>query len=870
VPLGQPLAGHAGPVLWGAWAEVGGRPVLATSDGGGGTVRLWDGLDRAPLGEPLAGHAGPVLWGAWAEVGGRPVLVTGGDGGGIVVGGVAFGGGAIVRLWEVVEDRPVPRLPSYRSDVPAAADELARAGDAQALAELVTAVTAAPPLAVGLFGDWGEGKSHFLGLLAERVEAVAGPGNPLACSALRQVRFNAWNYAETDLWASLVAELFAQLAAPPGGDPGTEQRRQSRLAADLITERGLGARLRAARARRDELQEALRNAEQGGRRSWEALPEEQRQQLAALSGGSAERLYREAARAGAALRESARSSGRLAWAVARSAALPWLAVLVLAVGGAAAVAVAVPGLLAWLASAPGVAAAAAAAVLWRQARAAARWTGQAWNTAIRMGEAQQQRLQNARDVAAAEAVALERGMQDLTAAGQLAGLVADRAAGGDYRRQLGVMTQIREDFARMSDLLARAAGPARPGGDQLVDEGADAAGDTLPRIDRIILYIDDLDRCPPRRVVEMLEAIHLLLAVPLFVVVVAVDPRWLLRAVTAHYRDLLQAPAPPASPARDSQVDPDDAELWNSTPAHYLEKIFQVVLTLPPLDTSGYQRLLRSVVGTRDDRPPPPPAAISAGPAAGAPPAGSGSTGEAPAGPTARADGQTVVLSARLPAGRVIERVDPLTLEPDELALLDLLGPPLLVATPRAVKRLANSYGLLTALRREHRAADLSAQPGTVTDRAVSRKHETAYYPYRAGMVLLAALVAFPALGPALFLYLHHAAAATPGQRWEDFLDSLAPVRGPGGWHNPADPEMTPVQAQQWQALLDGLRHASRTAARHHLPLPEPLSAWLQWVIPVGRLSFPTGRIVGTLDRQRPLPLSLAPPATPSQPAGGS
>jgi hypothetical protein len=39
-----------------------------------------------------------------------------------------------------------------------------------------------------------------------------------------------------------------------------------------------------------------------------------------------------------------------------------------------------------------------------------------------------------------------------------------------------------------------------------------------------VLYIDDLDRCPPRRVVEVLTAMQLLLALPLFVVVVAVDP----------------------------------------------------------------------------------------------------------------------------------------------------------------------------------------------------------------------------------------------------------------------------------------------------------------------------------------------------------
>jgi hypothetical protein len=204
--------------------------------------------------------------------------------------------------------------------------------------------------------------------------------------------------------------------------------------------------------------------------------------------------------------------------------------------------------------------------------------------------------------------------------------------------------------------------------------------------------------------------------------------------------------------------------------------------------------------------------------------------------------------------GRVIERVDPLTLEPDELALLDLLGPPMLVATPRAVKRLANSYGLLTAIRRHQRAADLAEQHATIAEPASGQLREVAFCPYRAGMVLLAALIAFPALGPALFLHLHHTASAHPHQTWEHFLNSLQPVLKSGRWNNSADPSMTPVQAQQWQALLDGLQHIARTASEHRLPLPEPLAAWDQWVVPVGRLSFPTGRIVSTLDRQRPLP----------------
>src|SRR5262249_7011132 len=55
-----------------------------------------------------------------------------------------------------------------------------------------------------------------------------------------------------------------------------------------------------------------------------------------------------------------------------------------------------------------------------------------------------------------------------------------------------------------------------------------------PPLERIVLYIDDLDRCPPRRVVEVLTAMQLLLALPLFV---AVDPRWLVRSLEHHHRD---------------------------------------------------------------------------------------------------------------------------------------------------------------------------------------------------------------------------------------------------------------------------------------------------------------------------------------------
>ena len=937
-PLGDPLTGHTGDVLWGVWGRVGDRPILATG-GDGGTVRLWDPQARGPLGDPLTGHTGAVVWGVWGRVGDRPILATGGVGGTVRLwdpqargplgdpltahrGGVWWGvwgrvgdrpilatGGVdgTVRLWEVIGDRAVPRLPSYRSDATADDDALDRGADAAALAELITARSARPPLAVGLFGDWGEGKSHFLGLLQQRVTAVARPGNVLAHQAVRQVRFNAWHYAETDLWASLVAELFAQLAAPPGGERGAEQRRQSRLASELINQRGLRERLQAARARRDTLQAALNRAGRDTLGAWDGLDDHQKQQLELLGGEQAKTAYQDAVRTVASLAETGRASWRFLRSLRPLAVVRLLLVLAGACAAAVVAAWVVPAVAGWVAALPAAATLLAIAAAVRQVRAdTALRAGPLWQAAVRLAAGQRDRLTTAADVAAAEVDALERQVQNLTAAGQLAGLVTDRVAGADYRSRLGVMTQIREDFTAMARLLAAAAHdhdthhhtpdstpvtgpdtsrePGPDGQDPAAASGAapqqgtrsaeDEAGDRLPEIDRIIIYIDDLDRCPPARVVEMLEAIHLLLAVELFVVVVAVDPRWLLRAITAHYRDLLHstddtltAPGPEVR-----VVDPDDEELWRSTPAQYLEKIFQVVLTLPPLDTTGYQRLIRTLVGTRIDQPTPAPTDTSTDTSTATSPIDQPAIPRSAGDPTAPVrdededeDEDEGLFGTELPPAQVVERVDPLTLEPDELTLLDLLGPPLLVATPRGAKRLANSYGLLTAIRRGHRAADLAdhhavindttdTATDTATDSGAAGSRDVTYRPYRAGMVLLAGLVAFPALGPALFLHLHHTAATHPGHSWTKFLDTLQPVwTPPNGWSNPADPQMTPVQAQQWRALLAGLRHVATAATERNLPLPEPLTAWADWVVPVGRLSFPTGRIVSSLDRQQPL-----------------
>jgi hypothetical protein len=118
-----------------------------------------------------------------------------------------------------------------------------------------------------------------------------------------------------------------------------------------------------------------------------------------------------------------------------------------------------------------------------------------------------------------------------------------------------------------------------------------------------VLYVDDLDRCPPDRVVEVLEAVHLLLAGRLFVV--AVDPRWLLSSITSHYEALFHPAQSPALAAAQTAGGLDPS--WVDGPAQYLEKIFQIVLTLPPLAAGGYQRMIDSLVGVRADTTDTPP-----------------------------------------------------------------------------------------------------------------------------------------------------------------------------------------------------------------------------------------------------------------------
>lgn len=760
---------------WGAWGSLGSEPVLAVGSESGSVYMWYPRMRKEP-------HVVPALnlrWGQWGSMNGRPVLI-GDDGTG-------------VSAYELTVETSVSERPDYRSDaVGGAVDVLDRQVEAKALAEVVASRTARPPLAIGIFGQWGEGKSHFIGLLHEEISQIADSADSQQDAAtvntaqhrfIRQVRFNAWHYSETDLWASLVSEIFGQLSAAnsaAGSDVSDEQRQQSRLLSEIVAERRLPERIAAEKARGDELRRA-RAAADVSTQSRSHQPE-LRSALADIDPDLSNQ-FDDVVKAAVNWRafrwaQAKRVLGAMPWlkialvvaAAATVALVVWLCVPTLparVIGGLCSAYALFHGYLKLVA--PHLDALRTQLAKARDAVTSVREASQ------RLADKLNRDIDTALLVSDSTVTALEVELRDLTAAGQLAGVVAERVADGTYRQSLGLMTEIREDFERMSKLLTR---------DHAEADLNDVVGDGLPKIDRIVLYIDDLDRCPPTRVVEVLEAVHLMLAVEVFVVVLAVDPRWLHRAVSTHYRDIL---------TEDPQA--GERAIATSTPTQYLEKIFQIVLHVPELDSGGYAALLENLVARR----------VGSGGAA------------AEIGSAVRATGDDVdrQSSSRvgtfdlapqiaLPVPRALDVVDPLAFDADELTFLRALGPPL-IATPRAVKRLVNSYALMTAIRRRRGLA--SSGEGM-----------------RPALLLLALLIGFPDEGPLFLHRMQIEEKSSPDLTWSAFLTGER------------DKALERVSSNSHVAtILIATTDETRSAG---VPVPESISEWTKWIPSVGRLTF--------------------------------
>ncbi|MCB9793531.1 MAG: hypothetical protein H6741_12480 [Alphaproteobacteria bacterium] len=375
-----------------------------------------------------------------------------------------------------------------------------------------------------------------------------------------------------------------------------------------------------------------------------------------------------------------------------------------------------------------------------------------------------------------------------------------RGAGASYLSEQGIVSKVRRDLETLQDRLADWQREA---------EGRAPDSADPPPIDRIILYIDDLDRCRPSQVVQALQAVHLLLAKPLFMVVVGVDPRWLERSLEAEYRELLTGGggavgAPPAASPRD-----------------YLEKIFQVPYTLPAVDAEGFQGLVDHLLPSREE--------VEQEAAAEATEAEQ-VTATQQADTATEAEAPSAAMSEPAPAEPPPEPPPPdsaprFFIEAWERAHLHQLSP--LVGTPRDILRFINIYRLLRISAPDPRAFAADS-PGA---------------EHRAAQLLLALNVGCPELAAELLRLLaeprrlRRVMGALPDS-WIQLVAALEPYPEGEPSRAPLVVALTERTPLAWRQLEQAWPVLRDLASEH----PEPLAVWQRWAARVARYSFLAGR----------------------------
>lgn len=498
------------------------------------------------------------------------------------------------------------------------------------MAALVAAKAVEPPLSIGVFGEWGSGKSFFLSKLGQRVEELGRDDPDSFWPNIAVIEFNAWNYVDANLWASLVAHLFDSLRVygqPEVPDPLQAELENLAVAravhaeaqARYITAKNCWERAQKAQEAIDKCIKLKRSALAAsiGRDIWNEIGQQllgNSEVKAAISKLAEVKVVGDAAADDlqtihARAQEVITTAGRmrlvglslmrgngfglfLLWIIfATVFAISAGAILfhftnTAGLAGISAVIAQISGLLMggfqWIrGNARNVLDALnpvekARECIERQLRVAE--SARQEESAKLQAEIEQelQSFQQAKHQEMEAKVRLDEAHQAVNekVSGELIQrFIRERVGSGDYAKHLGLISMIRGDFQRLSDLMVQHNSLRNSDSSiETRDEG----------INRIVLLIDDLDRCPTHRVAEVLEAVFLLLAFRAFVVVVAVDLRWISQSLLTKYDKLLF-------------VDSDSSSSKKATPRDYLEKIFQIPYRVRAIDSFGFGAMIDSL-----------------------------------------------------------------------------------------------------------------------------------------------------------------------------------------------------------------------------------------------------------------------------------
>ncbi len=807
-------------------------------------------------------------------------------------------------------EQPLPApIAGYHNDQVGENDLLDVRNEALALASVIAARDVHPPISIGLFGEWGSGKTFFMSEMERSINRLVGTtpkgnGESPYCGKVVQIWFNSWHYIDTDLWASLTSEIFEGLAnayAPDDAETAEQTLHRlmddTRRSTDLLAEtrRNMEQAQQKLHERQEKL-ERLKSAEKSlelqldtGTLVLEAVryaagqPEVQEKIRMAGDAIGDDTMKNNAGRFATELPEFFKEASRLRllWSSLgsprnrTSVALWMLSILIVVIAAIillplvmessvwrafATVATMILATLPFLLPALG------------SARKALAFIHQAQEARTRLiqkkRDEQEQELLNEQktiqeqierteqqmELAKADLQASTEMLRKLSATSLLADFVGERDRSDDYRKHLGVITRSRNDFERLSLLMKKVR---EQNMEAIID---DPVLQSIPRVDRIILYIDDLDRCPQERVVQVLHAVHLLLAFDLFVVVVGVDPRWLLRALQQHSK-IFDLDA-------DHHLPDEEQSHWHSTPMNYLEKIFQIPFALRPMQRAGFGRMIDTLATPlAEDQPADngaahiPAGAYAPNSAESADPAHTGQHAEKATQTRAGNEGEagdqqqrdirpsaTDQMAQQEHRRTAAQDADPLpdfphhlAIEPWERECMKMFHE--FIPSPRAAKRFVNIYRLLRASINDGRRESF-----------IGNEHGGGY---RAALLLLAIQTGHPEEGAEIIRALLAQQSAInsglPGgnaeRTWWEFIESLRTL-----CNRPWEESETTaarhqhrarIHAEGWRTLfrkLDALRTAHPMLIADELECADVID----WAPLVARYSFQSGRMLAT------------------------
>jgi hypothetical protein len=496
---------------------------------------------------------------------------------------------------------------SYHCDVPHKDDNdtLEITKDVKAFAKLIAYKDLPTPLSIGLFGKWGSGKSFFMEKLSKQIDYYSSHSDKNTfCKDVVHVRFNAWHYSDTSLWASLVSKIFNEIDKKINNvkDEDVSKQHKNLLYKELKSSKiAIEEKMQLSKELKHKYN--LYNDEITVKKEQFQNTKDELKLLEVLDYGkliiNEPEIKSEIVNIKNALNidkeldlqsikdtyyELTTFRGTITKAInlilydnkfrklLLFIGLPILvftiAFIYLPDGWKLTSFTAILGVIAPILNQikklrPIVDTLSTVMNNWEKIKNKKR--EEHYNEINRKKELQDAiqnelnvinlQLENIKEIE----IEIEKEIEDIENGKYFKKFILERVSSTDYTQHLGLISLIRDDFTQLEKFLLS------------------EQNNKEYNVDRIVLYIDDLDRCSDELVINVLEAIHLLLAFKLFVVVVGVDLRWIQNSLINKHKNFTN-------------------DLINITPKQYIEKLFQIPFKIKDLTEDDKQNFVRNIL----------------------------------------------------------------------------------------------------------------------------------------------------------------------------------------------------------------------------------------------------------------------------------